>query len=259
MSVTLAQTLTAVGINLTSSFGASGGTAPYVYTLRPNGAGGTINSSTGLYAAPAVLPVAAVNSITGTYLAPNFYDTIVATDATGLTATAQILVGDALLLFCDIIQTELSLPLGRVYLWDQKLFQPTDNGLYVAVSVISCRPFGNTTSYTSGTGLSSVQSVNMFAQLQVDIISRDSSARTQKEFVLMALMSDYAQRQQQANSFLIGRLPPGSQFNNLSSPDGAAIPYRFTIAVGIQYFVTNTQATNYMVPSASPTVNYSQS
>jgi hypothetical protein len=104
-----------------------------------------------------------------------------------------------------------------------------------------------------------MQSVNMSSILQVDIISRDSSARVRKEDVLLALQSDYSEQQQNANGFFIGKLPAGAQFTNLSSQDGAAIPYRFVISVMIQYVHTATQAANYMSPSPSPTVNYVQS
>jgi len=244
MSLSLAQTLTAIGPGLTSSFLVAGGTGPYTYSVRPNGAGGTINSS-GLYTAPA-----SVGETPQT-----LYDTIQVVDSTTptpLSATATILVGTPLLLFCEIIQNQLGLAQGRVYLWDQKVFQPTDSGLYVAVSVPSCKPFANNTSY-DGNG-NAIQSVNMLATVDIDIISRGPAARDQKEQVMLALMSDYSQLQQTANSFLIAKLPPGSRFLNLSNIDGAAIPYRYKISVNMQYFVTKTQATPYYNTFAQPTV-----
>ncbi len=235
-ALSLTQTHTAVGPNITSSFGAQGGTTPYVYSVRPGGAGGVINSSTGLYTAPNTVPTTAAQ----------LTDTIQVLDGAGAIATAQILIGDALLLFCEILQTELGLANGRVYLWDQKIMQPTDAGLYIAVSVLSHKAFGNTISHKSGSGLDAVQSVNMAAMLQIDIISRDSSARMRKEEILMALNSDYAQAQQETNSFYIGKLPAGAQFANLSMQDGAAIPYRFSISIAVQYYATKTKPINYM-------------
>lgn len=263
MSLSLVQTLSAVGPGITSSFLASGGTAPYTYVVRSTPwqttqgqffpAGGSINSSSGLYTAPAAFPVNANAQ----------YDQILVTDSstpTPLTAQASIMVGDPLLLFCDVIQQGLGLSTGRVYLWDQKMPMPTDSGLYVAVSVLTCKAFGNNNSHSSsGGGLNSNQSVNMASTLQVDIISRDNSARLQKEGVLLALNSDYSEQQQNANNFYIGKLPPGAQFNNLSSQDGAAIPYRFVISVQIQYLYTATKAVGYMTPVTKPTVNYVQS
>lgn len=248
----LSQSLTAIGVGLTSSFLASGGTAPYTYSVRnvQPGAGGTINSSTGLYTAPPV-----VNG--GNYNQPTqLYDTIQAMDSVGAIATAKILVGTPLLLFCEIIQNQMNLPPGRVYLWDQKIFQPTDSGLYVAVKVLTCKPFGNTNTYDgSGSNSNGKQSVNMYAQLELDVISRDYEARDRKEEVLMALRSNYSQTQQLANSFYVGKIPPGSQFINLSEPDGAAIPYRFNISVAIQYFVSKTVPVPYYTEFETPQIN----
>jgi len=172
------------------------------------------------------------------------FDTIQVVDSLGAIASSQIMVGTPLLLFCDIIQKELGLANGRVYLWDQKIMQPTDSGLYVAVSVLSCKPFANTNSFNGATG-DAIQSVNMYALLQVDIISRGPEARDRKEEVILALESNYAQSQQEGNSFYIGKLPPGSQFVNLSNQDGAAIPYRFNISVALQYFFVKTKAVPY--------------
>jgi hypothetical protein len=248
--VTLSQTFTAIAVNLTASFLAAGGTPPYTYSVRGGGAGGTINSSTGIYTAPAM-----VNG--GSFGPPTKeYDTIQANDSAGHTVTAQILVGTPLLLFCDIIQNQLGLTPGRVYLWDQKVSMPTDAGLYVAVAVLSCKPFSNTNTFDgSGSNSNSFQSVNMYAQLQVDIISRDAEARDRKEEIILALNSTYAQTQQSANSFKIGKLPPGSQFINLSSPDGAGIPYRFNIAVAMQYVFTKTVAVPSYNSIATPQLN----
>lgn len=236
MSLSLAQTLTAIVPNMFAFFQGIGGTSPYTYSVLAGGAGGTINASTGKYTAPPSMS-----------LDPKkIYDTVQVTDAVAATFTAQILVGTPLFLLCDIIQSQLNIPVGRVYLWDQKIFQPTDSGLYVAISMPHCKPFGNTfVTDGSGSGLNSVQTLNMMATVDIDIISRDSSARDRKEEVVLAFNSIYSQSQQEVNSFYIGKLPPGAQFVNLSQVDGAAIPYRYKISVNMQYAFTKTTAVPY--------------
>lgn len=228
---------TALGAGLTASFFASGGTAPYVYSLVPLGAGGSINSSTGLYTAPVILnPNPKFSS-----------ETVRVRDANNVIAEATLLVTDVLGLFCEIVQRELELDDGRVYLWDQKINQPKDSGLYIAVAELSPKPFGNTNRQAAGGGgLNSEQSVNMRSLLQVSLISRGPEARTRKEELLMSLASNYSISQQEANSFSIGRLPAGGQFVNLSSVDGAAIPYRYDITVSIQYFVRRVRPVTYI-------------
>lgn len=236
MSLTVTQTATAISPSLTASFDASGGTPPYTFTVSqvPAGPGGTI-AQTGIYTAPAQVTPLPVTS----------KDTIVVTDALGATGSAKILVGTIIQLFCELIQVGMALPDGRVYVWNQKVLQPKDEDLYVIVSASNIKPFGNTKTYSGVQGLNSIQSVNIVATLDVNIISRGPAARDLKEFVLMSIYSDYSEQQQAANSFSIGRLPAGSRFMDLSSIDGAAIGYRYMIPINITYFVSATSAVNY--------------
>jgi hypothetical protein len=237
VTLTLTQSFTAVAPNITSSFLGVGGTEPYLYEVLAGGAGGTINATTGTYTAPAV----------ASSDPSHIYDTVQVTDYVGATATAQILVGTPLLLLCEIIQNQLGLANGRVYLWDQKIQQPQDSGLYVAVSVPSCKPFANVNEFQSLLGgAESNQYVSMQATVDLDIISRGPEARDRKEEVVMALGSLYAQQQQEANSFFIGKLPPDGRFLNLSTIDGAAIPYRYKISFYMQYVFTKGSAAPYI-------------
>jgi hypothetical protein len=73
----------------------------------------------------------------------------------------------------------------------------------------------------------------MLAVTDIDIISKGPAARDRKEEIILAFNSNYAQQQQDANSFYIGKISTG--FLNLSDIDGAAIPYRYRISVNMQY------------------------
>lgn len=226
MTLALTQSIYAVAPYITGSFLATGGTGPYSYAVIAGGAGGTINPSTGVYTAPSLVQSDP----------KKLYDTIQVTDSLAATATTQILVALPIFLFCDIIQRVMNLPNGRVYLWDQKINQPTDSDLYIAVSVPRCKPFANVNRPVSnGGGLDQSQFLSMQAQVDIDVISRGVSARDRKEEVLLALNSTYSQQQQEANSFYIAGLSPAFGFINLSEVDGAAIPYRYKISVQMQY------------------------
>ena len=147
---------------------------------------------------------------------------------------------------------ELGLANDRVWIYNQKKNQPTDEKMFVVVSVLTCKPFANTSKFLpDGT---TVQSINMMATLSLNVKSRSTEALLRKEEVLMALASHYAQSQQEQNSFLIGKLPPGAQFVNLSEVDGAAIPYRFNISVNMQYFVKKVKAVPYLDQFDEPEV-----
>lgn len=246
MALTLYGNVTAMAPGLTASYVGQGGVAPYTYSVVPGGAGGSINASTGVYTAPASVPTDPAT----------LYDTIVVTDSASATASVQVLIGSALLLFCDILKHELNISDDHIYLWDQKIFQPTDSDLYMAVGIISSKPFGNT-NYFDGNLNTQVQSVNMCDQLSVDFMSRSSQARDRRGEVIMALNSQYAESQQELNSFRIGILPTGGSFINLSQIDGAAIPYRFNLTINLQYFVTKIQSSQYYDSFLNPelTVN----
>ena len=221
----ISQTAFAVAPGISASFLASGGVAPYLYALiDENAAGGSIVQATGKYSAPVVW-----NSNPR-----NTFDTIEVTDANGEKATAKIQVGPPLKLFMEILQRELSLPADRVILFNQKIEQPKDAGIYIAVSVLNSKVFGNTNRPTESGGIFiSEQYISVADTIGVDIFSVDNSALFRKEDVLLALGSNYAERQQNTNSFQISKIPRG--LANISGVDGTHIPYRFHFDLVIQY------------------------
>lgn len=244
MTISLTQNYSAVvpAANFVQ-FLALGGVSPYAYSVLPGGAGGSINSVTGAYTAPSTMTA---------YKATSLYDTIQVVDSVSAMATSQILVATPLFLFCDIIQNQLQLPNDHIFLWNQKIFQPTDSDLYVIVSMQSCKPFGNVNSPLASDGSQVQQFVAMYAKLDIDIISRGPAARDQKEQVVLALNSIYSQQQQEANGFYIGKLPLTGGFINLSQVDGAAIPYRYRISVAMQYQMGLNQSVPYFDTFTNP-------
>lgn len=235
----LTQAATAMGPGLTTSVQGVGGIPPYSYSVLTGGTGGVVDSVTGVYRSPSTVnPNPKLTS-----------DTIQVLDSSvpKQKALCQILVTDFMGLFCDIIETQMQLPPMRVYFWDQKIMQPTDSGLYIAVSNPTNQVFANTNRHVDlgDAGLVSQQNVNVMATFDIDAISRGPEARTRKEQILMALSSDYSQNQQTANSFFIGQFPPGARFLNLSFVDGAAIPYRYKISINVQYAISITSAVPY--------------
>lgn len=234
--ITLSQNFTTVlpGVNFVQ-FVASGGTPEYSYMVVPGGAGGTVDSSTGNYTAPPTITLSPRTA----------YDIIQVTDDLGDTVEAQILVTDVIGLVCDIIQTGLGLENGRVYEWNQKIFQPQDYGLYAIVSVVSCKPFGNSYAPNPTDGSQAQQFVSMYSRIDIDLISRGPAARQQKELLLLALNNTYSQQQQNAMGFYIGKLPISGGFLNLSNVDASAIPYRFKISYALQYQINLTQSVPY--------------
>lgn len=230
----------AIAPNISTSFQATGGTAPYIYSVQSNGAGGTINSSTGVYTAPSSLNVTPSLNV----------DTIQAVDSLSNIVTLQIKICSPLQLLCDVIQTYMGLGSDQVYLWNQKFNIPSDGRLYIAIGVAGVKPFGSS-NIADGYG-NTIQAVNCRALLDVFIFSRSTLARDQKEQVVLALNSQYAESQMEANCFYIS--PLTTEFSNISEIDGGAIPYKFHMTIAVQYFVTNKLAEPYFTTFAQPTV-----
>lgn len=226
--MTVLQNATAIGFGLTVPFLGVGGTPPYSYAVVPGGAGGTIDPVSGLYTSP---------NISGE-------DIIEVTDSLLATASASISVLSAIQLFCDILEYELDLDDDQVVLYDQKFNIPNDSRLYIAVGVLTSKPFSNNNAALATLpGLDESQSVNVHAILNIDLYSRSTEALDRKEEVVMALKSVYAQQQMNLNAFFIGSIP--TTFVALNQEDGAAIPYHFSISVGFQYKVVKSKPIEY--------------
>jgi hypothetical protein len=225
MPITIKQSAFAVWQNCPVSFLGTDGTAPYTYQVIAGGAGGVINASSGRYTAPVTVS--------------SGIDTIRVTDSVGGIAESEIKILHPILLTLEIIEREMGLANGRVYLFDQKINQPKDSGIYIPVMVEKIKPYANN-NRNDGT---SQAYITVQAQLGINIISRSNLALFKKEEVLLALNSNYSKNQQTLNSFYIA--PISTDFVNLSDLDGSAIPYRYHISTMIHYCYTKSKAFDY--------------
>jgi hypothetical protein len=151
---------------------------------------------------------------------------------------------DVLTILCDIIQHELGLASGQVMVYNQKILAPTTPGTYVVVGYIGGKAIGNVADVTDETvGINETQSVSMLEMIQIDVMSVDSSARLNKEQVIMALHSDYAQKAMELNLIQIARIP--GQFNDVSGVEGTAMLNRYTMMINVLAVYTKTKAVDY--------------
>lgn len=225
MALALIQNTYAIRAALSAQFFAVGGVEPYAYSVLPGGAGGSIGPSSGIYTAPA----------TASYDPLRVFDTIRVDDYAGAFVTAKILVGSPLQIVMDILQREMVLPDGRVYLYNQKVLQPADSALYIAVRVENSNTFGQSrrSASTSG-GMDSSGAVSMIDTVSFDLISRGLEALERRAEFLRVWNGNYAQFQQNFNAILIGR-DPARPMMMIPDLDGAAIPYRFRATYHLQY------------------------
>lgn len=133
----------------------------------------------------------------------------------------------------SIIQTELGLPDGFVMLGFENFPIPETLGLFVALTYGVEQVVGtaNQNGVDSGGNYQEVQDVSMLHQVEIDIMSFDSSARLRKEEVVMALSSYNAQQLMEENSMRIAQIP--SSFITVTAPEPSKQlnRYRFTVSV----------------------------
>lgn len=225
--IVVKSTANSIRQGMSMTFVASGGVGPYVYSVQSGGAGGTINSSTGVYQAPSVPGV----------------DTIIATDSLLATGSRQIFIRHPIQLFCDVVQQYMSLASDQIYIYNQKFKIPNDSKLYIAVGVLFNKSFGTSKNYNASSGFQEELSINTNCQLKLDLLSRSTDALFRQEEIVMALNSDYSKRQQALNGFFIANQP--MQFTDLSTEEGSAMLYRYNTTINMQYSVLSKKNSEY--------------
>lgn len=145
----------------------------------------------------------------------------------------------------DILNEEMKMPANAVWLREQNRTIPNDNGLYIAVGLVSAQTMGNTTEMQTllnpDTGESAQYEINTVQQqesIQIDIFSNaidpatgnpTSLAMLRNWEIIAALQSFYSQSLQEKNNFKIFRIP--RSFIDTSSAEGGSMLQRFSITI----------------------------
>lgn len=224
-----------IGYGIQSLFEATGGVEPYTFSL----VAGSLGSITpeGLYTAPESR-IDFQKSVRATVRVVD------STPGTPLETTFVVSVMNALGLLGDVIADFMGISNGQIMIYNQKYNIPQDEKLYIAINVVSNKPYGNIKKYETISGqFCSVQYINNSTVIDLDVMSRTIEALERKEEVLIALKSDYSINQQAFNSFNISTLP--QSFVNLTSEEGPAMMYRFKISIALQYSVRRVKQVDY--------------
>jgi hypothetical protein len=126
----------------------------------------------------------------------------------------------------------------RVVVYDENWEAPKDLGLYVVIMTGETEIIGSTAVYdpdtdTEETGIAAAQ------RLLVNVTSKDRSALSRKEEVIMALTSTFSQQQQEAQQM---RLTREGAIQDLSFIEGAAALHRYQVPVKIFFVKVKTKA-----------------
>jgi hypothetical protein len=233
-----------IGYGITTTFEASGGIAPYTFSLVA-GSQGSI-TSLGVYTAP---------ETPGNYQKSTRARILVvdSTPVTPLELTFDVSVLNVLGLLGDSIAEFMGLNNGQIMIYNQKYNIPQDTKPYIALNFVSNKPYASVKKHETISGqFCSVQEISNSAVIDIDIMCRTIEALERKEEILMALKSDYSINQQAFNSFNLSTLP--QSFINLTSEEGAAMLYRFKISIALQYTVRRVKQVDYYDQFNEPTI-----
>ncbi|HVN66742.1 MAG TPA: hypothetical protein VMT55_00090 [Candidatus Sulfotelmatobacter sp.] len=256
--MTIAGSKSALRPGLQASFGAQGGTAPYVFSCSPyvagvSGAGGTIDPATGLYTAP---PTVRTDQ-------RNFYDQVTVTDSTGAKATTSILVGWSWMMVLDVLRQDLGLDPEHCYFWDQKINMPEDSSLILVVGISRAKPLASNLVAAGdpveggGPGWDQVTSYTQVnSSLDIHVYSRGMDASFRLAEVFASLQSPYSRTQQSANGFYLSKIPRNAV--DASLIDGAAIPYHYVVSCEMIWTHSKTLTPPYYTQFPQPVVELIQ-
>jgi hypothetical protein len=132
----------------------------------------------------------------------------------------------------DILNNEMDMPQNAVWLRQQNRTIPNDNGLYIAVGLVSAQTIGNvTTMETISNEQCEVNQVMQQEAIQIDLLSSAESnqAMLRNWEVVAALQGFYSQQLQELNNFKIFRVP--RSFIDTSSAEGGSMLQRYSITI----------------------------
>lgn len=153
-------------------------------------------------------------------------------------------MGEPIKHICNILQTQLGLSDGQIWIYNQKRDIPNDFGVYFVVNYTGQSVIGNVRKeIATNNGLVEYQSVHSLANMSLNIFSRSSSIRDMRDQALMALNSTYAQQVQEKYGFQIAR--NSFSVTNTSEIEGVAELNRYTISFNVTYMSETTKSIDY--------------
>lgn len=130
------------------------------------------------------------------------------------------------------------MPDNSIWLREQNRTIPNDNGLYIAVGLVSAQTIANITEIQDIDGVTNeLNQVTQQEAIQIDIFSSakntpdsvNNKAYLRHWEVIAALQSIYAQQAQEENYFKIARIP--RSFVDTSSAEGGSMLQRYSITI----------------------------
>lgn len=146
-------------------------------------------------------------------------------------------------ILCQIICEVTKIPTDHVWIWNQRRAIPEKKGLYIAVGLVSMKPYSNMMKNVPTTGgMEDRLSQYMQEICSIDLFSYDTEAIEKTPLILGALRSTYSQQQQELLGLKIAEI---LTINNVSEVEGSAILYRQAITLKVLRKYDTMTATQY--------------
>jgi hypothetical protein len=138
----------------------------------------------------------------------------------------------------DLLRAGMRLDDDHCVAYNQMIPIPPDRGIFVAVGILDSKPWAGSLSYRDAStaeepALDEIQTNNYRDVVSIHIMSQNNDARNRRDEVVFSLTGTRAAQRQEANGFLIGKLPVG--FVDSSITEGAERLNRFTVTFAVLY------------------------
>lgn len=141
-------------------------------------------------------------------------------------------------LIADILTHEMQLEKDQIWILDQDRKIPNTKGLFIAVGFVDGMPYSVSkeiyyldvgTAPNIITQMWERQTVQMQENIQINISSRDTTARDRRWEIIAALESIYSKQRQECGAVKIARIP--RTVANASSSEGGSNMNKFVIVI----------------------------
>jgi len=119
----------------------------------------------------------------------------------------------------DIIKEIMGLTDQQIFIYNQDFKLPETSGLFVVIQFNTSQIYSSTNEFVpTDEGANEVLSTLTREDYTINVMSKDDTARTRKEEVILSLNSNYSRNQQELYQFKIGRVT--GNFTNVSELEG---------------------------------------
>ena len=148
---------------------------------------------------------------------------------------------EPILVVADIIKNIMGLDTQQIFIYNQNFKIPETGGIFVVIQFNSSKVYSNNNEYIEATD-EELLTTQTKEEYTVNVMSKDSTARTRKEEVIMALNFNYSRNQQELYQFKIGKIT--GDFLNVSEVEGAAVINRFALPLTLLAHYSKTLSTD---------------